>query len=548
MAMTGGISVLLHTGIPNYGSATKRPVKLYAYYKSVQNQENNKSTVYVGMYVVVPSAYYIGPWADYNGSYIGTTSNTFDGSIAKSSGTVWLAQDKTLTVPHNSDGTAKATIYWRWGVNSPWGQFENESGSFQITLPTIPRASEIGASDANIGAKSTIIVNRKSTAYTHSIAYKFGSLTGYVTESGGVSSTEVKYSASSISWTIPTAFYAQIPNSKTGTCTLTIKTYSGSTQIGDAKTGTFTVTASKTLCAPNVSGTVVDSNATTKALTGNKNKLVRYYSNALCTITATAKNSATISTKKIGDKTVSGNTRSIRNIEVDAILFRAVDSRGYASSVEVEFELIPYVPITSNPEATRVDPGTGVSTLRFSGNYFNGSFGSKENALTIKYSIDGSDYISVEPIISGNQYSANIEISGLDYRAAHTAEVIVSDLLDTVTKTITIGKSIPPFYWNENLFGLTTNIVAGNFIKTGILKIKPTAADTPTYGEVVFDSPFSGVPHVSVGVVTTSPGTSVKGVGISSVKASGFKIYLTGPANVATSVHWIAVYQPTNPL
>lgn len=456
MAMTGGIAKLLHTGIPNYGAATNYPVRLYAYYRSVQDQNTNKSTVYVGMYVVIPSSYPIGPWTDYNGSYIGTTSNTFDGSIAKSTGTIWLAQNKTFTVAHNSDGTAKATIYWHWGVNSPWGQFENKSGSFQITLPTIPRASTIGATDANIGAKSTIVVSRKSTAYTHSIAYEFGGLTGYITADGGVSTKEVEFTDTSISWTVPTSFYAQIPNAKTGTCTLTIKTYSGTTQIGDAQTDTFTVTASKASCAPVVSGTVEDSNETTKALTGGAG-LVRYKSTALCTIAATAKNSATISQRKIGGVAVSGTTRSIAEVEAASVDFYALDSRGYATTAQVVYNLIPYVLLTCNPEGKRTDPTSGNAVLTIKGDYYNGSFGAADNTLSVKYRIqpeggEFGDYIDVEPSLDGNSYSATVDLSGLDYKLSHTIEIVVADAVESVTKTTPIGRGIPVFDWGKEDF------------------------------------------------------------------------------------------------
>lgn len=91
---------------------------------------------------------------------------------------------------------------------------------------------------------------------------------------------------------------------------------------------------------------------------------------------------------------------------------------------------------------------------------------------------------------------------------------------------------------------LNSTVVAPAFIKSGILKITPTEADTPTFGEVVFDIPFAGAPHVTLSVVTTVPGTQVKGVGIMNTAATGFKIYLTRSNIVETWIHWIALYQP----
>lgn len=547
MPMVGGKATLLHEGIPDYGNAKNFPVRLYSYHRSEQDPETLESTVYVGMYVVIPSGYPVGPWTDFNGSYIGTKTNTFKASIAKTTGTIWLAQDKTFKVKHNSNGTAKATIYWKWGINSPWGQFENESGSFEITLPTIPTASTVGATDANIGAKSTIVVSRKDDDRTHSIEWSFGSQSGYVTADGGVSAAESVFADTTISWTVPTSFYDEIPDKKTGTVTLTIRTYSGTTQIGDAKTATFTVTASKAECAPDVSGYIVDSNPVTQALTGGAG-LVRYKSTARCTIDATAKNGATISEKKIGGVVRNDGIREIHEVEIDSIEFLALDSRGYATAVNVGFDLIPYVLLTNNAEASRVDPGTGVSMLTVQGNYYNASFGVVDNALTIRYSVDGGDYVDAVPTVSADGYKATVEITGLDYTTSHTVEVSVADLLDTVTKTVAIGKSIPPFYWNETLFGFTTNIVAPKFLQCGIVKVTPSAADIPTEGEVVFATPFEAPPVVALGVVSRVPGTVLKGVSFAELTTTGFKVWLTRSDVVETWINWIAVYQPANPL
>lgn len=360
----------------------------------------------------------------------------------------------TQTISHNNDGSKTLSI----GIGAGIYVWEiNCRGAKEFALTTIPRASGIGATDANIGSKSAIVVTKKASSYTHSIKYEFGNLTGYVTEEGGVSSTEVKYSATSISWTIPTTFYAQIPNAKTGTCTLTIKTYSGSTQIGDAQTDTFTVTAARSLCAPSVSGSVVDSNATTKALTGDESKLVRYKSTAKCTILAEAKNSATISQKKIAGAVVSEATRSIAAVEVSSFAFYAKDSRGYEGSTTVEAVLIPYVLLTCNPEVNRTDSTSGNAVLSIKGNYFNGSFGAVTNSLQLKYRImpDGGEYgnyVTVNPIISGNTYSAEVALTGLDYKQAFTIEVVAADAIDTLTKTEPLDQGIPNFDMGADSF------------------------------------------------------------------------------------------------
>lgn len=360
----------------------------------------------------------------------------------------------TKVVYHNADGTRNVEMKIEAGIYE-WAI--NKSNSATFALDPIPQPSTIGATDANIGAKSTIVVTRNGATCSHSIAYAFGDLSGYITQDGNVSASEVKFTGTSISWTVPVDFYGQISNAKSGTCTLTIKTYYGDTQIGNAKTCTFTATAAQSLCAPSVSGSVVDSNAATKALTGDDSKLVRYYSTALCTITAKAKNSATISEKKIGGTTVTGTTHSIASVEIDSVTFYAKDSRGYEASTDVVFTLIPYVILTNNPTGQRTDPTSGNAILTVDGNYFNGSFGVTSNTLTIMYRfrVAGGTYGSyteVNPVINGNAYTANVELSGLDYEHSYEFEVVVSDRLASVTKVVTIKQGIPIFDWGQNDF------------------------------------------------------------------------------------------------
>lgn len=394
------------------------------------------------------------------------------GAVSTASGNAYGAFQTVSTgkIYHGTDGSKSVKLTLDAGCyNSSYGTL-GFAGSVTIDLTTIPLASTIGATDANIGSVSMIAVTRKSSSYTHSIAYKFGDLTGYIKADGSTSDSEVKYSNTSVSFTVPDSFYAQIPKAKTGKCTLTCTTYKGSTQIGDAKTTTFTVTAAESLCKPTVSGTVVDSNSTTKALTGDETKLVRYKSVALCTISATANKSASISTKKIAGTAVSGNTLKISGIEKSSVSFQATDSRGYTTTKTVKFELIPYVVLTNNPVGKRTDPTSGNATLSISGNYYNGSFGAVNNTLTVRYRIavqggEYGDWIDAEYTLSGNTYSTEIALSGLDYESNFAVSVEVKDKIGKVTKTGTIKRGIPVFHWGEKSFAFQTLVdMKGNRI------------------------------------------------------------------------------------
>lgn len=361
----------------------------------------------------------------------------------------------TTTVSHRADGSKTITIAVSIKGIENNGSASNGfsiSKSTSVVLNTIPRASTIGATDANIGSVSMIAVNRKSTTYTHSIHFTFGEESGYIAADGSISAEEVKMDATSIAFTVPSSFYAQIPNKKSAACTLTCKTYSSSTQIGNNQTATFVVTAAEALSAPQVSGTVEDINPTTLALTGDASKFIRYYSEALCTIAATARDEASIKTKIIDGTVVEGNTHTISGISKDSVAFSATDSRGYTTSATIPVNLIPYIQLTCVASGKRKNPTDGTAEITVKGNYYNGSLGGTDNALTLQYRNGNGELQTAATVISGNTYTATIALEGLTYTESFTFTVTATDKVTSATQIVTIGKGIPVFDWGENDF------------------------------------------------------------------------------------------------
>jgi len=399
--------------------------------------------------------------------YVSASNN-----ITGSKGTVLASGSKVVS--HNLDGSKSLTISVEAGV---YVHAINCSGSKSFALDQIPRASTIAATDANVGSTSMIAVNKKSDSYTHSIKYTFGSLSGYVTADGGTSSSEVKISQASIGFTVPSSFYAQMGSVKSKTCTLTCTTYSGTTKIGDAATTTFTVTVPDA-SAPTVSGTIKDVNSVSTGLTGNANKLVRFVSTARCIITATAKNSATITEKKINGTVVEEDTLDIPNVEFGTIPFYAKDSRGYSTEVNVTAEIVPYIVLTCNPRVVRTDQAAGKAMIYIDGNYYQGSFGSKQNTLSVvvSYESGGTEtLVSVSPVIGDDgEYTIEQEISGLDYETTYTFTVTVADQVNTIEKTVPVGRGIPVFDWGQSdfyfnvpVFVQDCRLYAGQVLYTG---------------------------------------------------------------------------------
>lgn len=399
------------------------------------------------------SLFGLGASISLNGAVVATRDRYSQPQMSMDTKSTLTILSGNTTVAHDSDGNKVIDVAFSIDMaTSTVAPGPISVTGKTMTLTAIPRASTVGASDANIGAKSTIVVARKSSSYTHSIAYEFGALKGYVTAEGGTFDTETKLGETSISWTVPTDFYEQIPDEKSGVCTLSIKTYSGSAQIGDTQTATFTVTAAQSECAPVVSGTIIDSNESTKALTGDENILVRYHSTACCTINTEARNGASIAQKKICGAAVSGNTCSIVNMEMDSVTFHAKDSRGYEATVSVDVSLVPYVILTNNAVVRRELQTSENAALVVKGNYFNGSFGAVDNSLTVKYRIGDGEYTEITPTLDGDTYTVEAELNGLSYDESYDVEIIVADKLAAVTKQVTIMRGTPVYDFGKDDF------------------------------------------------------------------------------------------------
>ena len=361
-----------------------------------------------------------------------------------------------MKIPHNPDGSKSFTVAGFSGWIYASGNTYASSQSF--TLPTIPRASSVSCSSADIGSNATISISRASSSFTHTLSYAFGSLTGTIA---------TKTSSTSVSWTIPTTFYAQIPNDKSGTGTITCYTYNGSTLIGSKPTY-FTATVNESASKPTLNPTAVDVNTTTTALTGDSSKFIKYYSNASVSTGASARNSATLTSQKItcGAKSISSASGTINAVESGSFTFSATDSRGYPTTQTVNKTLIEYIKLTCslNAGAPTTD---GVATLKISGNYWDGTFGALANTLTVqyRYKTQGGSYGSwttVSATKSNNTYNSTATISGLDYRTTYVFQARAVDKLATVNTDEQARRTTPIFDWSKDDFNVNGTLKVNN--------------------------------------------------------------------------------------
>lgn len=383
---------------------------------------------------------------------------------------------KTFTIPHGEDGSGTVTVETWMDTAISAGEVELKK---TLTLTPIARASTIGAADAMIEASAIVVVNRKSEQYSHSVAFSFGALSGYVDGEGNVSGTEVIHTATNIPFKLPAAFYAQIPEKASGICTLTCRTYYEGQQIGQDQTAAFTATADPGRCAPGVSGEVVDVNPVTLALTGSEDTLIRYCSTAKCTISAQAKNGASIVSKTVNG-TALESILEIPNGQSGEFLFSATDSRGYTTAVTVKKTLIPYVKRTVKAAIQRTDPTSGEARLTVSGKVYAGSLGAVDNDLRVCYEISTGEGVEVPVTVTGQTYEGSCTITGLDYTRSYYIDVIAEDKLGQVVQTVTVKPGVPVFHWGRNDFSFHVPVVMYKNLHTAS-PMTVVSRTSPTY-------------------------------------------------------------------
>lgn len=365
-------------------------------------------------------------------------------------------------VPHRTDGTQSITYEASIATGTSVGTL-HPTGS--ATLETIPRASSITVNDANIGSATNIVINKASDNFTTTLYYK---------ASGQSNWTKIvdKTSNQVYGWIVPTSFYSLIPNSKTISCQFYAETYSESTLIGTSSTVTATFTATGNPIINSITAT--DVNSTTANLTEGtttSSKMVRYASNVRIVVSATRQNGASISKITIngnnatlsGDTTKTG-TYTINAASTNSFQIVVTDSRGYTTSQTKTMTMINYVPLTLNATITRNQPTDGIVKISYNGNYFNGSFGSQNNSLTVEYrsvekgqDITQATWQHLNPTTSGNTYSQNnYQISGFNYQKQYEFQIRAIDKVKTQQiNGISVSKGQPVFWWNDD--GLYVN-------------------------------------------------------------------------------------------
>ena len=228
----------------------------------------NTSTVNWRMTVSRTGAYYT-----HNHQGDSTLSLNLDGSNVHYSYPTWetSGEEYTLasgssTISHNADGTKTLPVSCTFNPNN--GLHGTITVSASLSLTTIPRSSSVSVSAGVIGSAVTININRQSSSFKHTVRYSWAGKSGTIATNVDTSTT----------WTLPLDFANDIPNSASGTGTIFVDTYSGST-----KTGTQSTTLTASVPAnvkPTFTGiSLSDLNGAAQNLIPNGNTFIQVISN-----------------------------------------------------------------------------------------------------------------------------------------------------------------------------------------------------------------------------------------------------------------------------
>ena len=394
----------------NYGITSYSSIHVYADETQV-DVANNRSYISTELWILGSSysAYNVDCNVTGGGGY--TNSHlTANGWVKLVSGGFWA--------PHNADGTGSATVgsYYSSGYgNMPYGEFT-------LTLTKIARASQPSINtwpnnspDITAGVACTIHMNKQAN-FTHKVSYWFGNKKGTIAT--GV--------VDNCSWTPPTSLLDQIPNASTGSGTISVETYSGSTKIGETKSCGFT------LHLPNNSEPTIGTITLTEQHAGvkakNANVTVQQISKKLVSVPVSAKYSASIKTVTCDGVTLSNNngtyTGYISNKSNGTYKVTTTDSRGLQSSNTVTQTFYEYAKPFINATLKRESETSAKGTLSVNGSY--STILSNTVTMTIQRN-DSSSPTTVSPSLSNGSISYSKSYTDLNYVQSFTIKVKVTD-------------------------------------------------------------------------------------------------------------------------
>ena len=271
-----------------------------------------------------------------------------------SGATVWVASG-TTTVSHNADGSKSISVSASFN-NADRGTYLPTTGSCSgsLKLTTIPRATTPSIDKPSLDCGSAIKISGTSASsnFSHKVYVTWN---GTKTQIGTIASGTT---TPSFSYTIPTDWEKNIPDSTSGIATFTLETISGSTSVG-SKTVNATIKVRSSI-VPTI-GTVGISD--TNSICAGIGQYVQNQSKLKFSIATSGNQGSTITSvsTKFNGQTYSGSTfttQAIQNSGTLTYTITVTDSRGRTATKSGSVSVVAYNPPSlTNISAKRANSG-----------------------------------------------------------------------------------------------------------------------------------------------------------------------------------------------
>ena len=274
-----------------------------------------------------------------------------------SGATVWVASG-TTTVSHNTDGSKSISVSASFN-NADRGTYSPTTGSCSgsLKLTTIPRATTPSIDKPSLDCGSAIKISGTSASsnFSHKVYVTWN---GTKTQIGTIASGTT---TPSFSYTIPTDWEKNIPDSTSGIATFTLETISGSTSVG-SKSVNATIKV-RSGVVPSI-GTVSISD--TNSICAGIGQYVQSQSKLKFSIATSGNQGSTITSvsTKFNNQTYTGSTfttQAIQNSGTLTYTITVTDSRGRTATKSGSVSVTAYNPPSlTNVSAKRANSGYAV--------------------------------------------------------------------------------------------------------------------------------------------------------------------------------------------
>lgn len=353
---------------------------------------------------------------------------------------------KTLNIKHGTDGSKTLSVSSYISLDLSGSTLSSSSQSYSHALTKIARNSTISSVTSSVEVngtnKCTVEISRAVSTYTHTVTWKIGSYSYSATSVG-----------TSTSYAIPTSWMNAIPSATSGTATVTVTTYSGSTKIGSTVSKNFTLKIPSSI-VPSVSATLAMVNGTVPSSWG-----IYVQGKSKCTITPSSSGSYSSTIKTI---TITGGTNgkysksmttaaawttaTLAESGTISFTIKATDSRDRSASVTKSITVYEYkTPSISSVTAQRC---TSDGTLNDDGTYLKVSVptssysscnGKNTCTLTVMYKESTATSWSTAASVSAT--ASVIGAGGISTSKSYNVRFTITDAFTSVTKDVTVSTS-----------------------------------------------------------------------------------------------------------